>query len=138
MKYLLISNDTFRNKIHESYGRNGGIYKLHCHSDQKFDEIIPINRTLNVDKYGVLYLGKAKSFINRVITLKKSLLYKSGGHICGRRYWRDINENLRRQFPYDRLCVSFIESSNPEKLEKDELFNYCYKYGEPPPLNRFD
>lgn len=63
---------------------------------------------------------------------------KRTGHICGRRYWNNKYEKLRKKYPVERLCVSFIASDSPENKEKEELEKYCRQFGEPPPLNRFD
>ncbi len=138
MKYYLISDEKFGNTLHNEFKGVGGIYKLHCFKNRDRNEIITINRALGNDNDGVLYIGKAILFTNRVINLKKSLAYKSGAHICGRRYWREMNENLRLKFPYENLCVSLTPSENPDELEKEKIYDYCKIYGEPPPLNRFD
>ena len=138
MDRLLISPKELYSQINSRFGSGGGIYRLHCFADQTHQEIIHICRVCGVDKEGVLYIGKAISYLNRVITFKKALSpdYNSRGHICRRRYWNDTYTSFRKKFPYERLCVSFLASENPEELEKAELARYCSAYGEPPPLNR--
>jgi len=117
MKYYLISDEKFGNTLHNEFKGVGGIYKLHCFKNRD-------RNALGNDNDGVLYIGKAILFTNRVI--------------CGRRYWREMNENLRLKFPYENLCVSLTPSENPDELEKEKIYDYCKIYGEPPPLNRFD
>ena len=135
-KYLITSEELW-NQINERFGDKGGVYKLHCLSLSGPKRIEPLSRLLNVDNEGVLYIGKAISYLDRVINLKKSLLpkMKSQGHICGRRYWNDTYKTLRVRYPAERLCISFVQSDSPEKLEKEELASYCKRFGEPPPLN---
>lgn len=140
MKKLLLSSDDLWHQIKDMYGSKGGVYKLHCYSDIDQLQIMTTNRLLGTDEDGVLYIGKAISFLDRVINLKKSISpeYKGSSHICGNRYKNDTYKNLRAKFTYSNLCVSFIESDNPEKDEKKEIEEYCKKFGEPPPLNRME
>lgn len=138
MNELLLSADDLWEQIHNIYGDAGGVYKLYCLEDS--GDVIQANRLLGTDKEGVLYIGKAVSFVDRVINLKKTLSppKKRSGHICGRRYWNERFEKLRLRFPFERLYLTVIDSDRPEELEREELDVYCKKFGEPPPLNRMD
>jgi len=137
---FVISSNDFWAEISKTHGQGGGVYKLHCLKTTGSDEFKPLPRLLHIDPEGVLYIGKALSYIDRIINLKKSLVpSKQGGeHICGRRYHGDRFEALRKAYPYELLCVTLIPSSTPETLERDELDKYCQRFGEPPPLNRMD
>ena len=116
--------DKFR--INEIHGTKGGVYKLHCYLPDDSKDVMPTNRILGTDDQGVLYIGKADSFLERVIDLKKSLLpnYKTDNHGCGSRYWNQTHTNFRVQFPMYRLFVSLIQSDDPGKFEKAEFNNY--------------
>lgn len=129
---LKISEDDFWKKIHMEHEDNGGVYKIISITNGSKN---PINRFLGVDYNGVLYIGKANSFTDRVITLKKSISpkYKGTSHICGRRY--KSNGNIAKHFPYENLYIELIPTDNPKKLEDKYLEEYFNKFGEVPPLN---
>jgi hypothetical protein len=139
MKKYLVDSKQLWHQINMP-GVVGGVYKLHCFTSDDHQDVIPVNRVLGTDNEGVLYIGKADCFLDRVIELKKTILpeseYKTDTHICGRRYWTKIHKNFRIKFPVKRLCVSLVKSDTPEKSEKEELEEYCMKFGEIPPLNR--
>ncbi|MEX2364059.1 MAG: hypothetical protein WD597_10570, partial [Balneolaceae bacterium] len=71
--------------ISNLYSTQGGVYKVIA---ARNNVRIPIKRFLGTDQEGILYIGKATSFIDRVIDLKKSISpdYIGTSHICGRRY----------------------------------------------------
>jgi len=121
------------NKIHEHFGNNGGIYKVIAIRD---DEPVTINRFLGSDKDGVLYIGKALSYLDRVITLKKSTApkYKSSNHEFGARYKQ--HTSIKIHFPFETLYVKLQQSDTPNELECNELKKYFDTFGELPPLNR--
>ena len=129
---LLFSDPDFWKLINEQHSVKGGVYKIIAVRD---GQRIPINRFLGTDNKGVLYIGKATSFIDRVIDLKKSISpdYNGTAHICGRRY--KSNPNIAKFFPYDILHIELIQADNPEELEKKLLREYASVYGEVPPLN---
>jgi len=68
--------------IDSVFGKSGGIYKVACVRDESSDEVMPLQRLLGEDMEGVLYIGMADSFLNRVIELKKSVSpdYRSRSH----------------------------------------------------------
>ena len=129
---LLFTDNDFWKLINERHSVKGGVYKIIAVRDGKR---VPINRFLGADNDGILYIGKATSFIDRVIDLKKSISpdYNGTAHICGRRY--KSNPKIAKFFPYDILHIELIETDNPEELERKLLREYSSVYGEVPPLN---
>jgi len=129
---LRISDDIW-NQINENFGTRGGIYFLYCKHDN--GDIIPTDRLLKTDPNGILYIGKAISFLERVVELKKSLspVHHSKGHECG---FRMKELNLLNKFRYENLFVRLTESTDELQLEKEELTKYELEFGELPPLNR--
>lgn len=134
MKRFLLSDAEFFQNV----PAGGGIYRLHCFSDDKQHTVLPVSRVLGIDPEGVLYLGKATVFTDRVVNLKKSILpgFQGTSHICGRRYKLEIYKSFGEKFPVNRLCVSFEPTDTPEPDEKDALSTYTKRFGELPPLNR--
>jgi len=120
------------NSINRQHQATGGVYKIIAIRNGLRQ---PINRFLGIDKNGVLYIGKATSFIDRVIDLKKSISpdYNGKAHICGRRY--KSNPNIAKLFPYNILFRGLIPSNTPELLERKIIAEYSGKFGEVPPLN---
>lgn len=114
--------------------QNGGIYKIIAVKENK---IVPVYRFLGIDTDGILYIGKATSYVDRVIGLVKSISpkYKGSSHICGRRY--KSNPNIAKQFLFETLFLEIIQSVEPETLEKKLLKEYFDKFGEAPPLNAY-
>ena len=132
MDLIQIKDDNFWNKIHEKHGAKGGVYKIIAFKD---GQKLSIGRFLGQDKGGVLYIGKATSFINRAIELKKSISpdYNGSGHTCSRRY-KGI-ANIALKFPFEILYMELTEGDRPEELEKKYLKSYEQIFGEVPPLN---
>lgn len=132
MKEYRLSSDTLWNELHEDFKESGGAYILFS---KKNGKIVQIDRFLGKDTEGVLYIGKATSYIIRVIDLKKTLdpSYKSNPHIGGRRYY--LNRRIQEVFPYVNLYVSLYGHPNPSQKEKALLEEYFQKFGEVPPLN---
>ncbi len=137
-KYFKIADSDFWNQIKESYEMKGGAYVLVC-KHETTGEILPINRFLGTDTGGILYIGKAESFLDRVIQFKKSISpdYKGSSHICGRRYKRlcDDSPKISGLFPFKNLHIGLMQSDEPRKLENLLLENYEKQFGEVPPLN---
>lgn len=124
-------------EINKSLGTQGGIYLLKC-SDacSKSQGAIAINRLLKLDTDGILYIGKANSFLMRVAELKKSISpgYESSSHECGVRY--KSNPSISEKFPFENLFVELITSEAPRALESELISKYERDFGELPPLNR--
>jgi hypothetical protein len=132
MKYYKLDSKTLYQDIIAIHKEAGGVYKLVC---LKQDEVVQLARVLSVDDEGVLYIGKANSFVDRVINLKKTLLpnYQSESHICGRRY--NANTRMKEIFPVESLYVCLEQSEDSATLESQLLESYFQKFGEVPPLN---
>lgn len=129
---FLLNNTDFWVLINDKHSTRGGVYKIIAVEDGIRK---PINRFLGTDPEGVLYIGKATSFVDRVINLKKSIAseYKGTSHICGRRY--KANPNIAKLFPYGILHIELTQSDTPEEFEKKLLVEYRTTFGEVPPLN---
>ena len=127
-----LSDDKLWDKINNDFQNKGGVYQLFYKGKGK---VRPIGRFLGIDHEGILYIGKATRFLDRIIELKKTIdpQKKSASHICGRRY--NKSENIRKEFPFKNLFVRLIENSQPEKTEKELLNDYFTIFGEVPPLN---
>ncbi len=133
MDNLLRFTDTnFWDSINERHQSKGGVYKIVAVRNGRRQLV---NRFLGTDNRGVLDIGKATSFIDRVIDLKKSIStdYNGRAHICGRRY--KSNPNIAKQFPYDILFIDLVPSDTPEELERKLITEYANTFGEVPPLN---
>lgn len=130
----MLSSENLWYEIDEVFGNQGGIYLLTCIDDN--NQPIPIHRVLGMDDKGVLYIGKADSFKNRVIELKKSVSpdYKTASHECGVRL--SEHSRLSEKFPFLNLVVTLIGAPNSRNLESEYLGNYLKEFGELPPLNR--
>ena len=134
MDKYFISDPEMTNSIISKFGNSGGVYMLKC--DDGNGQPISINRMLEKDKEGVLYIGKADNFSDRVATLKKSIapIYKSDTHECGVRYKN--NDRISDAFPFEQLYLTLIPSEEPRSVELVEITSYEKNHGELPPLNR--
>ncbi len=133
---ILFSSKDFWTLIHQRHGEKGGVYKVVA---MREGVPVPINRFLNIDKNGVLYIGKANSFIARVADLKKSISpdYVGTAHDCGIRYKNAEIPKIAEMYPYSILHIELIQDENPGFLEKKLLLAYKMEFGEAPPLNVF-
>jgi hypothetical protein len=134
--YAIFSSDMWH-EINEEFGKKGGVYLLKCsNKSQELQDVIAINRLLKTDSEGILYIGKASSFLVRVAELKKSISpdYESSSHECGARY--KSNPLISAKFPFKNLFVKLIPSDDPRSLEFELLSKYEREFGELPPLNR--
>lgn len=129
-----ISDKKFWDDINAAFNNGGGVYELYCTTSN--NKPIPVCRLLKEDKSGVLYIGKADSFLDRVIELKKSISpnYVSGNHECGVRYKESFA--IKEKFPYENLYVKLTGAENPRLTETEKLDGYIKEFGEVPPLNR--
>lgn len=130
-EYKLSSKELWQD-IFNDFGDKGGAYKLFC---RKNNRIEPIGRLLGTDQKGILYIGKATSYLDRVIGLKKTIdpEKKSSSHICGRRY--NKNEKISKTFPFKNLYIILIGHNEPLEKETELLTEYFNTFGEVPPLN---
>jgi len=132
MKRYKINNENLWSLIDIDFGNDGGIYKVIWIKDNKPKNI---SRLINSDYQGVLYIGKAQRFLDRVIDLKKSLLpkYKSDNHDFGKRHYN--TPILKENIPLDELFIELTSSNIPEVKETEELEKYYKTHGELPPFN---
>jgi hypothetical protein len=127
---LKLSNEFLWKEIQKTFGEKGGAYQL---VSRKKGEIVHIPRFLGLDRNGVLYIGKATSYLKRVIDLKKTMSMNSSAHICGRRYKK--HDKMKALFPFETLYIQLIQDDSPEEKEKELLNTYVREFGEVPPLN---
>ncbi len=129
-----LSDKRFWEKIQAQYGDGGGTYELYCMLPKT--NIVPVHRMLKTDKSGTLYIGRATSFIDRVIELRKSLSpnHISSNHACGIRY--KSSESLQEKYPYEHLYIELHGTKMGVELEREKLNAYLNEFGELPPLNR--
>ena len=66
---LQIGDKELWNNIHKRHQDKGGAYKIIAINN---GQTVPINRFLGAVDEGILYIGNATSFINRLIELKKT------------------------------------------------------------------
>jgi len=85
---IKFSDEKMWYKIDEEFNIGGGVYILKCSTETNSFMPMSTNRLVECDNNGILYIGKANSFIDRVIDLRKSISpkYKSSSHECGVRY----------------------------------------------------
>lgn len=134
IKNYQISNNKFWQQINDDFSEGGGTYRMYCIDNQH--KPITTNRILKIDNNGTLYIGKAIQFLDRVITLKKSLSpdHISENHECGVRY--KSSKLFEQKFPYNNLWIELNSCENIDITEKEMLYNYEKEFGELPPLNR--
>ena len=135
-KLLLLSSQGLRDDLNLLHGSRGGAFKLMC-LNEDLSTTIPIPRALAKDPDGTLFIGRAASFLSEISALQRELKATQGpfASICASRYTDELHQSLRRQFPYDQLCVTLNPGSDAEALESGLLEEYCQVFGEPPPLN---
>lgn len=129
-----ISSEHFWHEINKAFDTRGGVYVLSCTDVDGTP--VTIGRLLAQDPNGVLYIGMAKCFLERVIELKKSLApeYLSQNHECGSRH--KSHKLIVERFPYERLQIELIGADDPRQAEQEALKNYLARFGELPPFNR--
>ncbi|MCB9312495.1 MAG: hypothetical protein H6568_06985 [Lewinellaceae bacterium] len=132
MKYQII-DDRLWDIANAEFGESGGVYIIIGINDGK---PIPVNRLLGVDVQGILYIGKANSFLDRVINLKKSVSpkYKGTSPEFGVRYKK--HKRIQELYPPDSLYLELISTGNSEIEERKLLDEYYQAFGELPPMNR--
>jgi len=115
---FLISDKEFWHQIDEKHSKRGGVYKLVAAKDGKR---IPVQRWLDNDEEGILYIGRATSFLIRVINLKKSIdpTHKDSSHKAGIRYkpYRKLESNF--------LIVAYMQKLLESESPGDLKSGYC-------------
>jgi len=111
-----------------------GVYKIYLYSK---DKPITINRFLENDKNGLLYIGAAErtKIKNRLINFlrTKDLDFKQNSHSAG--YKVKTQHKIQNLIDKNTLMYKVIISKEAKKEEKILLNNYTNLYGEVPPLN---
>lgn len=128
LKIISLAEDGFWNHIPEC----SGVYLIHSYNNQ-----IPIklNRVLDTDVEGVLYIGKSENMRERLRMLGRVLnpKLKATAHTFGTKY--NANKKLMKAFPLNTLYVSYIITNEPKTSESELLDNYFANFGEVPPFN---
>ena len=119
--------------IKESFGNSGGVYILKIILETETP--MKISRFFDEDQEGIIYIGKASCFLDRVLSLKKTIFMNSKSHIAGRKIKR-LNSWFEK-IRVETMFVELIQSNSPEDLEREMLDEYLQKFGELPPLNSF-
>lgn len=110
-----------------------GIYKL-----IKFDKNNNrenINRLIDFDSQGIIYIGKSINLTSRLGILINLLNRKSvtQKHIMGQRYIH--HELLQKRLLVENLKLEIEFCDNPREREIELIDEYLKKHGEIPPLN---
>ena len=128
IEIISLAEDGFWNRIPESRG----VYFIYSYNDE-----IPakLQRVLEQDKEGVLYIGKSENIRERLRMLWRVLNpnLKATAHTFGTKY--NANKNLMEAFPINSMFISYKITNEPKKLESELLHKYFLKYGEVPPFN---
>jgi len=136
IKLADLNCDDFYSVVPDEYrSNNGGVYILRAFENDGFTPQ-KINRFLDVDHQGILYIGKADLFTHRTGDLARTIdaSYSQKKHDAGKRYLG--NELIQQKCPEKQLVISIIISSNPDETERFYLEKYAITFGEVPPLNR--
>ena len=136
MEQFKISSETMWYDINSKFDKKGGVYILKCFDSENTSTPLSINRFLKKDSKGILYIGMANEFLDRVANLKKSISpkYNSNSHECGVRY--KSNQSIQDKYPFQNLYLELIGSDSPRDLEYDLIKKYEEEFGELPPFNR--
>src|SRR5680860_509616 len=120
--YYRIIDENFWYQIEEDFPVGGGVYELYCMNGNGLT--IPVQRMLGSDEDGILYIGMASNFLDRVINLKKSISpkYKSVSHECGTRY--KASTKTKELYPYQNLFVNLTLSEDYRLLEREKMSIY--------------
>lgn len=114
-KYMITDNKLWE-KVNEDFGPNPGIYRVHIlNANGSFERI---NRMLDNDNEGIIYIGTSAKLSDRISTLKKS--------ICAA-YWQ-FNPNLYSNISYrDPYCHQVGKKliQIPDFFNKYHLENIC-------------
>jgi excinuclease UvrABC nuclease subunit len=94
-----------------------------------------INRVINTDDNGLLYIGKSENLRTRIKSLTKTInnLDSTNNHIFGVKYNR--NSLFKKTFLPKQLSIIFTTETNCKNKEDELLKNYLHKFGELPPFN---
>ena len=111
-----------------------GVYRLIWVADGA-EKPESINRVLNIDKEGVLYIGQSSNLSARFKSMVKSFSTNQKGHVAARRY--NSIEKLTKKIPKNEIWFQYeqYEVNTIKAEEKELLKKYVNTFGEAPPLN---
>ena len=111
-----------------------GVYKIYLYSK---DTPITINRFLDNDRNGLLYIGAAEKTKLRGRLMNffktKNLKFKQNSHSAG--YKVKIQPRIQNLIDENTLMYEVSFSKKAKEDEKFDLKKYTNLYGEVPPLN---
>ena len=131
MKLYKLDNQTLRSKPEL---KKSGVYKIYLYRKNK---PISIKRFLNTDNSGLIYIGAAekRTIYNRLCCFINSInpKMKQDNHSGGKKIRN--NKILLNYIGDNKLMFEYTPTKRAKFLEKIELRNYSYDFGETPPLN---
>lgn len=92
----------------------------------------PINRLLDTDNSGLLYIGGTKSVQGRLDNFRNSAFRRGTNHTAGKKYREG---KLNRFISEGDIYAEVKYFHNALELERELLLNYRRTFGEIPPLN---
>ena len=129
-------NESLNHFKHENWSASPGCYIL-------YREDSPVPRIGGVDDKGILYIGKGKSILRRVKSLRDSVICNAahdqtacvikGHNSLSQKFYR-----MRRNITVENLCIRIFQlNKNIESsyLETYLLEKYASQFGELPPIN---
>ena len=121
-------------QIEARYKMEGGAYVVRALGVDGAPAVVP--RALGEDRTGTLYIGKANSFVDRVLQLKKSVSpdHETSTHPVAARL--ADHPAMRATYPPRSLVVDLHPDPDPIGAERALFRAYFDAFGEPPPLNR--
>ena len=121
--------------VPSNLGSQKGVYIIYALGPDGTPQ--PINRVLDTDKRGVLYIGQTtkQTFKDRLEMFRRAInpAYAATAHSGGLNMKRI--PALRNRFPSSCIYVEVIPSANPKSDEEIMIENYRQQFGEVPPLN---
>lgn len=119
--------------FHIDIPEQGGVYWIYSLDDN--DIPCPINRILDTDYNGVLYIGESGNLRERLRMLWRVLNpdYGATAHPFGMNY--NSLPELRLRFPLHTLAIEWEVNANHKDYETQLISDYRQHFGEVPPLN---
>lgn len=121
-------------KFYKNVPNEPGVYFIYSLCNDNYPK--SIQRVLNTDSNGILYIGKSKNLKERLRMLFRVLnpiKYKAIAHTFGKNY--NNSQSLQEAFPLKTLAFTIHLTDNYSEFEKLELKKYCNQFGEVPPFN---
>lgn len=150
MPIYLLSDRELHKKVSDDFGYAPGVYRLHFQSEAGI--FTHIQRLLDTDDQGILYIGTSISLPYRISSLKRSIsaaygvdgYTDPGTHQCGKKIVQ--SPRFREHFPFSGFCLTVepcelhddnvgYGEGDHTRLEWEKLSEYFSRFGEFPPLN---